>query len=430
MKISDENYQKGFNLLLLLIASTFFFSKLCTWLIIVFAVYNLIFIRRNRFPNQAIVLSLIVACPFLLEILFFWKNDSFRLGWKAAEKSISLLFFAYFIVSNYKHIPFLKLLNAYAKTTTVISVLLLVRFIIIEPELIQKYVAHIDLWELGYQFADSFKNHAPAVNMHLTFVAVINFYFLIQYLQQKRAMKWLVLQGMTLITSILLILIVNTRMSLLNVVIGFGIVIIVEAFKYYSTKKVIMGSLTFFASMFLILFFFVKLNPYMKEKYSSATFAHIDKIGKLDEIEDPEKNVFNALVTRLSIWKAAWELSQKSLLTGYGSSDSKTELARYYEQTDQQFLAKYAFPTHNQFLDSLLKFGVLGLFSISCYIFLSAYLGFKTHSGIMLAFFFNFFTSNLVDDFLIRFDGIVFSGFWLSLFVVYYLQGSHTISRK
>ncbi|WP_430614720.1 O-antigen ligase family protein [Flavobacterium sp. JP2137] len=422
MKISDEKYQKGFNLLLLLIGCTFFFSKLCTWFIIIFAVYNLVFFKRSTFPKKGLVFALIIASPMLLELLFFWKNDSPLLGWKSAEKSVSLLIFPFFILSNYKHIPFFKILDLYAKATTAILLVLLLRFLIVEPDLVHKYLNRIDLWEMGYQFAESFKNHAPAVNMHLTFVAILNFYFLLRYLQQQRE-KWLIaLQTLILLASIMWILIVNTRISLLNVTVGFGIVIFVEAFKYYKAKTIILGSISFFSVMILMLFLFVQLNPYMKEKYSTSTFAYMDKVGKLDEIENPESAVFNAFVTRVSIWKSAWELSQQSLLTGYGSSNSKPALTRYYEQTNQHFLAKYAFPTHNQFLDFLLKFGILGILVVFGYVFLNAYLGLKTHSGIMLAFFFNFFTSNLVDDFLIRFDGIVFSGLWTSLFVVYYLQ--------
>lgn len=422
MKISDENHQKGFNLLLLLIASTFLFSKLCTWFIIAFVLYNLVFFRKNKFPKQALVFGMIIAAPFLLEILFFWKNDHLLLGWKSAEKSMSLLFFPYFIISNYKCIPFFKILNAYAKITTVVVLILLLRFILMEPESIQKYIHGVHLWEMGYVFAESFKNHAPALNMHLTFVAVINFYFLFDYFRKKRFSYLSIFQLLTFLTSIILILVVNTRMSLFNVIVGFGIIIFVEAFKYFKAQKVIIGSLSFFGVMILILLAFVRFNPYMKEKYSSTTFAHMDKIGKLDEIEEPEKNVFNAFVTRVSIWKSAWELAQQSLVTGYGSSKSKTELVNYFEQTDQHFLAKYAFPTHNQFLDSLLKFGILGIISVFAYIFLALYLGIKSHSGIMIAFFLNFFTSNLVDDFLIRFDGIVFSGLWTSVFVAYYLQ--------
>ena len=39
-----------------------------------------------------------------------------------------------------------------------------------------------------------------------------------------------------------------------------------------------------------------------------------------------------------------------------------------------------------------------------------------TKSALALFFFILFSTSNLTDDFLLRFDGIVFSAFWICLF--------------
>jgi hypothetical protein len=56
------------------------------------------------------------------------------------------------------------------------------------------------------------------------------------------------------------------------------------------------------------------------------------------------------------------------------------------------------------------------------YIFSFLYLGIKSKNPLIVAFFFLFFTCNLTDDFLIRFDGIIFSGFWLTIFSCYYMQ--------
>src|SRR5690606_29006635 len=113
----------------------------------------------------------------------------------------------------------------------------------------------------------------------------------------------------------------------------------------------------------IILFVAFRTNPYMKEKYGKATFAYMDKVGRLDEIENPETKVFNAFVTRVSIWKSAWELGRKNPFIGYGSSDGKRELVSYFKQTNQKFLAKYEFPVHNQPLDYFLKYGIFGLLS-------------------------------------------------------------------
>jgi O-antigen ligase len=219
-------------------------------------------------------------------------------------------------------------------------------------------------------------------------------------------------------------------MALSNVFAGTIIVFLFEVIPNYNFKKV--AVIITLGSILLggILFLFVQKNPYMIKKYSSVTFANMDKVGKLDEIKNPEAKVFNSFVTRASIWKSAWELSLDHLPFGVGASDGKPELFKYYKQTNQHFLAKYEFPTHNQFLDFLLKFGFLGPIIVFLYIFTIGYLGYDLKNAIIISFFILFFTSNLTDDFLLRFDGIAFSGFWFSVFGSLWLQENPTAYKE
>lgn len=422
MKISEKHFARLFNILLLLIAVTMIFRKQCTWVIILFVVCCLIFRRKLNFQRESIIFGLIIAAPFLLEILFFWNNSSLSNGLKSAEKSVSLLLFPLFIIGNYKYIDYKWIINYYSKIMVFLLVLLLLRFMILYPDMIDKYRNGIHLWEMGYVFSNSFGNHAPALNMHLAFVAILNFYLVLQSFHNNRGSGYKIMELLFLIVSIFFILLVNTRMALFNMGAGFGIVIIYEIQHRHNFKKVLKtgGLMLILAS--IVFFFFVKNDPYMKEKYSKVTFAHMDKIGRLDEIDHPEINVFNSLVTRVSIWKSGWELAVQNLPFGVGASDGKNELVNYFKKTNQVFLAKYEFPMHNQFLDFFLKYGIAGFFVVALYIFTIGYLGFSAKSGITVAFFLLFFTSNLTDDFLIRFDGIAFSGFWFSLFTVNWLQ--------
>jgi O-antigen ligase len=211
-------------------------------------------------------------------------------------------------------------------------------------------------------------------------------------------------------------------MAFLGAVLGFITVVYFQIAKIYNYRKVIKTAAIILFLVSSILYLFLQNNPFMKEKYTTQIFSNLDKVGKLDEIDHPEIVVYSSFVTRLSIWKSAWELSLKHLPCGVGASDGKPELVQYFKETNQIFLAKYEFPTHNQFLDFLLKFGVLGPFVVLFYIGTIAYLGVKTRNPIVISFFILFFISNLTDDYLIRFDGIVFSGLWLSLFASYWLQ--------
>jgi len=376
-----------------------------------------------------LILIAFIASPILLELLLFWNNDSFAKGLKAIEKSTSLLIFPLFIIGNYQRLNFLKIAQTYAIATTIIMLFFFLRFLINYPELMDKYLNGIDLWEMGYQFADSIGIHAPALNMHLAFVSVCALYFVFESFRNHEKTILKIGRLIHFLLSFFFVLFVNTRMALINVLIGFLIVFFFEIRSKFNTKKIVLTALTVFVLLGGITFFFVQKNPYMKEKYSSVTFAYMDKVGKLDEIDHPEIKVFNSLVTRVSIWKSALELSVKNLPFGVGASDGKPELNKYYKATNQHFLAKYEFPTHNQFLDFLLKFGILGPIVVFLYIFTIGYLGYDLKNAMILSFFLIFFTSNLTDDFLLRFDGIAFSGLWFSIFGSYWLQQKVTFDK-
>ena len=430
MNISEKNFNKIFNIFLFLIASTMIFRKPCTWIIIGFVLFNLGFIKKLKLTRLAILLGLVIASPLLLEILLFWNNDSFLEGLKSVEKSISLLLFPLFILGNYKRVQFIKLLQFYSYTTTAIVLFFFIRFIVVYPDLIDKYLGGTDLWEMGYSFSNSIGIHAPALNMHLAFVAIISMYFVVYAFRKKENLAYKLLRVLVFALSFFFVLFVNTRMALFNVIAGIIIIFFYEVIRNYNFKKVAVIITLGAVLLGGILFLFVKNNPYMKEKYSTVTFAYMDKVGKLDEIENPEAKVFNSFVTRVSIWKSALELSLNHLSFGVGASDGKPELFKYYKQTNQHFLAKYEFPTHNQFLDFLLKFGVMGPVVVFLYIFTIGYLGYDIKNAIVISFFILFLTSNFTDDFLLRFDGIAFSGFWFSVFGSFWLQEKATVCKE
>ncbi|TPG44668.1 O-antigen ligase family protein [Flavobacterium pectinovorum] len=422
MKISEKNFNKTFHVFLCLIATAMIFRKPCSLLIILFAVFNLIFFKKLKYTKTSLLLMACIGSPVLLELLLFWNNDSFAKGLKAIEKSTSLIIFPLFIIGNYQRVNFLKLVKTYVILTTLIVLFFFIRFNVIYPELMNKYLNGIHLWEMGYQFAMSIGIHAPALNMHLAFVSVCALYFVFESFHNQEKVKFKIFYGIIFLLSFFFVLFVNTRMALINVLIGFLLVFFFEIRSKFNLKKIVLAAITIVVLLGGILYLFVQKDPYMKEKYSTVSFAYMDKVGKLDEIDHPEAKVFNSLVTRVSIWKSAWELSLKNLPFGVGASDGKPELNKYYKATNQKFLAKYEFPTHNQFLDFLLKFGILGPLVVVLYIFMIGYLGYDLKNAIILSFFLIFFTSNLIDDFLLRFDGIAFSGFWFSVFGSYWLQ--------
>lgn len=421
MNISESNHAKIFNFFLAIIALSMVLRKPCTVIIILFSAYQLLSYRKLNFSKKSLLLASLVAAPLLMEILFFWNNDSYAAGIKSLEKSLSLLVFPLFIIGNKERIDFKRLIFLYGTITPYIITFFLIRFYFYYPEMVNKYLNGIDLWEAGYAFARSFGTHAPWLNMHLSFVSAIDLFLVVLAFQQnwKWPLKLLVI--VTFVLSFLLILVVNTRMALFDSLACFLVVFVYDVFSKYNFKRALKWISILGVVLLTVFALYLQQNSYMKEKYFKVTFKHMDKIGKLDEVENPELEVFNSFVTRVSIWKSALELSVKNLPLGVGASDAKPELFKYYRQTNQKFLAKWNFPTHNQYIDYMLRYGIMGIVVVFGYIFLSAVVGFKMKNSIIISYFIIFFTCNIMDDYLILFQGIVFGGFWLSIFMSYYL---------
>ena len=417
---SKERFYKIQQIFLIIIACTIFFRSICTLVLIIFSVFSVLNYKHLNFSKTNVYCIGFIALPLILELFFFWNNDSLKMGMKSLEKNLSLVLLPVFIIGSYQNMNFKIILNYFRYISTIILLVLLIRFAIISPDLIQKYINGIHLWEMGYRFGNSFKNHAPVVNMYIAFLIIVHFYFLLKEVFYKQ----IVIKIMLILVSVFSLFIVNTRISLATTVVGIFLVVgdFIIKKKNISLKKVLKIAVGSSVLILVVLFVAFKTNPYMKEKYGRATFAYMDKIGKLDEIENPETKVFNALVTRITIWKSAWELGNESKLIGYGSADGKKELVRYFKLTNQTFLEKYEFPVHNQPLDYFLKYGFLGLICAVIYLCYPIILGLKSKNIIVVFFGFNFLISNLFDDFLIRFDGIVFYGLWVSLATAAHLK--------
>lgn len=417
LKISKNQILNGF---VLLIACTIIFRKLCTILILIFFVYSLFnfkyFYKKDLKPYVKYIL--IISIPLLLEILFFWNNNSLLAGTKFLEKTVSCLLFPLLIISHYKALSFLKILKAYAVVTIVTIVVSLVLFRIFDPLYFHKYMTGVDLYEMGYVFSNFIGPHAPALNMYVSFIATVFLYFFLEAKNQNQGKKVLAFYFVFLLVSFGCILVINTRVAMVAFVLNA--IILFNDIKIELRKKLIIVAVGFVVLAGTTKIFIDKF-PFMIEKYTTQVFGNLDKVGHLDELDDPQSEVYSSLVTRLSIWKGSSELAKENLLIGLGSSDAQEELRQYFKNNHQLFLSRYNFFTHNQFLNFLLRFGIVGF--IGCFIYLCYpfFLGMKGRNILFFCFFLNFMISNLMDDYLLKFDGIVYSAFWFSIFTADYV---------
>ncbi|ARN79460.1 hypothetical protein BST97_11215 [Nonlabens spongiae] len=382
---------------------------------------HLLFIRKFAFTRENLKLLLIISIPFLLDILYIWNNDSIIEGFKHLEKRSSLLLLPLVILGYFKQIKLRRILKYYSCIFLLILNVLLLRFTIIKTDHVNKYINGKHLWEMGYEFANSTTVHAPALNMHVAFLVCTLFYLLITSSLRNVTFS-LAVKVVMFLNSIAILLIINTRLAIVLAFVGLLSSTIFELSKKTSLRKIAFTSICVTIFSALGFYAFAKAFPYTEKKFTQVAFAHMDKVNKLDEIDRPEITVYSSLVTRVSIWNTALERAKRDIWLGVGAADGKDELNQAYIDTNQKFLAKYRFPTHNQYIDFLLKFGVLGLLGTITFMLLILYLGVKLKNSLIIFFFILFAASNLTDDFLIRYDGITFSALWLSIFSSIYLK--------
>lgn len=410
-----KTYVIYYDFMLGVLASSLVFIKPATALIFLFVVLNFIFLRKIHFDKEVKAHALIIAIPLIFHLLFLWNNESLFEGIKHLEKYLMMFIFPLLIVGQNIKISIGNIFKAYSVCFTLLLLIGLTTHIVINHNLFSNYLQGDLVWQMGYKFASSLNTHAPALNMHVAFLVVVNFYLLLKNATQKNTYSLITYRLGLFFISILVLFILNTRIAMLNAFLGLLLVTYLEL-KNKIKKLILFFGGTIIVVGFSLTIFLVKF-PYLINKYSSVTFKHMDKIGSLDDIENPEKEVYSALVTRVSIWKTTIDLSKRNLLIGVGAADGKKRLFKAYKDTSQFFLEKHSFPVHNQYLDFFLKFGVLGFIFTLAYMLNIYCIAKQTQVSLVYFFFILFSTSNLTDDFLIRFDGIIFSAFWVSVFL-------------
>ena len=422
--ISEDLTTRLFNILLLLIGCTFFIAKVSTVLIIVFVVYCLLFKRDVTFSKTSIYIGGTIASLLLVEIIFAWHGTDFSLTLKSIEKYLSLLIFPIFILGNYKDVNVKFILVNYCRVTFLLTLFFFIRFFFLFTNNVELYLQGEHLWEAGYVLVNSFGNHAPNVNLHLAFVvSILFYYFILDY--SKNSFLKRTLEFFCIMFLIVFVFIINTRVALVLMFLDCFLVLIyfVKMKRIFISK---IGKLTLLFSIVILVFstiFTIVKVPYYQEKFSVVTFGYLDKVGKLDEIDKPEAKVYNSLALRLSVWKSVLDIyKENNVFIGVGSSDFDTLLFEHYEKTNQHFLRKYELGPHNQYIESLAKFGLVGIITILGYIFLPWVLGIKVKSILMIIFSLNLFLANFFDGYLFLFMGIVYSGWFISIFGAKYLQ--------
>lgn len=141
-----------------------------------------------------------------------------------------------------------------------------------------------------------------------------------------------------------------SRGSLLAFLFVMGIGLTIYILKSRSYKLL---SLLFIPVIGILVF--VKLAP------PSMTHRITNPLNLDYNIQAESKSDFNGLTIRLAEWECAREAIEKNIIWGSGLGDSNEALYQTYEQKGFKVGMFYRFNCHNQFLETWLSTGIIGL---------------------------------------------------------------------
>lgn len=150
-------------------------------------------------------------------------------------------------------------------------------------------------------------------------------------------------------------------------------------------------------SIFLFSSFLLINNP-IKSRFETMFSA-------IGNIQTKNNKSIESNAARILMWNASWNVWKENFLIGTGTGDYNDELVAYNKSKNNLGIVKEELNSHNQFLNTAVQLGILGL-SVLVFIFISSYYHSErsiSHLLILIVFLLNF----LVESFLETQAGIV-----------------------
>jgi O-antigen ligase len=142
------------------------------------------------------------------------------------------------------------------------------------------------------------------------------------------------------------ILLLTLGVFLLSARIAILCLILLVPLQLLFTKKISIKNILMLLGVFGISFLFAIQNPVVKNR--------IFKVTK-------EGNFYSGTSLRSTIWESAYYISKENIIWGLGEKKADILLVEEFKDRDLTIPAKYRYHSHNQYLQTLVQYGIIGL---------------------------------------------------------------------
>jgi|TARA_B110000259_G_scaffold188113_1_gene245030 O-antigen ligase len=250
---------------------------------------------------------------------------------------------------------------------------------------------------ISHYLRNNFIKHS-LVQIHAPYFGMFSVFAFVIVLKSKLLNNYLkVIMGSYILFCIFLI-------SAVTSIIVLGIIIFVMVIKLFLKKK-LMNRIMIFAIFLssILSFYFVKQIDVTN---SSNVVIRIEKLIKKSGDSDRAEN-----------WESIFRLPIKNLLFGVGTGDELDEIQKVRNHKGWAWAYRHNANMHNQYLEVLLRNGILGL-TIFLLVFINLWKRLKKYNDFRyLSFLLLIIISFMTESMLERQWGIVFFVFFLSVFI-------------
>jgi O-antigen ligase len=364
------------------------------------------FRHLNRLLSNKAALGMILWYLFQVITVIYSSNKANAYKWMEYR---SPLFYLPFLLgtSAIKKDDIRKLLLLFAWTTALAAVVALgygISMTIISGD-------------SGYLYNDSlgflFEKQAVYLAMYVNFAVVIFLWHLQEKFFRKTTVRNLAVLAVIFLTGFVYLLACRTALLLLLLVIGASLIYLIYRRKQYLTGAILILGLLLSGALVY------KTFPKAASRLLFVTQANYtyESNGPADHFngEHTSEN-WNSVNTRLAIWSCSREVIREHWLMGTGIGDSEDALIGEYGKRHFEFAIKYRLNSHNQYLDAVLSFGIVGfLVFITGVFFFPLKKALKKKDKVLLFFMLSLGIYMLTEVMFSRNQGLAFIGFFIPL---------------
>jgi O-antigen ligase len=189
----------------------------------------------------------------------------------------------------------------------------------------------------------SFIHHPSYFSMYVLFATCLLIYLYRKYNKRNTVRSILVFSFMIIFLS-LMIWFLGSRagyLSFIVVFVGVGIVLLLKTQRY-------LVSLSFIIGGFVLLTFF--MSPKLKKNFQEV----------IHQVENQQELTSDSDI-RLWLWKSGMEVFKKNYFWGVGTGDIKIVMNKKYHQYNLSLAEEKSYNLHNQYLESAVSLGFIGL---------------------------------------------------------------------